>query len=172
MTKTSRSLLALAATLGLAACATWSHPKAVAHMEPTRGNGAIGTVTLEQTSEGVVVTGDLTGLHPNQLHGFHVHEKGDCSSPDGLAAGGHFNPEGHHHGPQDGEHHAGDMPAIQSDDFGRARFTFKVKGVTLGSGPDDLVGHAFILHASPDDYATQPTGNSGARIACGVIRMG
>jgi len=113
----------------------------------------------------------VTGLKPNGEHGFHVHEKGDCSSGDGMSTGGHFNPNGKAHGKPDADDHAGDMPALQSDANGNATANFELKGVSVGSGTTDLVGRGLIVHAAPDDYTTQPTGNSGARIACGVIKL-
>jgi Cu-Zn family superoxide dismutase len=156
----------------LAACSSMSPagPRAVATLQPTQGNTAAGTVDFQQQGDKVQVNVKLSGLKPNQEHGFHVHEKGDCSSADGMSAGGHFNPTGKPHGAQEAEHHAGDMPAIQSDAGGNATASFTLSGVGIGAGPADLVGHGVIVHAAPDDYKTQPTGNSGARIACGVIK--
>jgi Cu-Zn family superoxide dismutase len=116
--------------------------------------------------------GRITGLVPNQEHGFHVHEKGDCSSDDAMSAGGHLNPDGKRHGPPTGEHHAGDVPSIKADANGVATVRTRVAGTLLGSGAADIAGKALVVHASPDDYTTQPTGNSGARIACGVIGVG
>jgi Cu-Zn family superoxide dismutase len=166
------AVLAVAALL--AACGTMgpSGPKAVATLEPTKGNTAAGTVTFEQKGDVVLVTARVTGLKPNQEHGFHAHEKGDCSSGDGMSTGGHFNPNGKPHGPQHAEHHAGDMPGLKADASGKAEASFQLKGVSLGAGDADLVGKGLIVHAGPDDYTTQPTGNSGGRIACGVIRQG
>ena len=115
------------------------------------------------------VRGEVRGLAPNSEHGFHVHEKGDCSSGDGMSAGGHFNPTAMPHGPQAAPHHAGDLPSIVADASGVARFSVRTSGVVLGGGADDLAGKGLIVHANPDDYTTQPTGNSGGRIACGVI---
>jgi Cu-Zn family superoxide dismutase len=166
-------LAACAALVTVAACGTTSAPmgaSAVATLQPTGGNTAAGTVTFAQQGDQVLVTAKVTGLKPNQEHGFHAHEKGDCSSPDGMSAGGHFNPGGKPHGPPAGDHHAGDFPMLKADASGNANATFLLAGVTLGSGPADLLGRGVIVHAAPDDYKTQPTGNSGARIACGVIR--
>lgn len=143
--------------------------RATARLEATRGNAAAGTVAFRQQDASVMVLVSLTGLKPNAEHGFHVHDNGDCSSGDGMSAGGHFNPTKQPHGPQHAEHHAGDMPALKTDANGSVRATFHLTGVSLGSGPVDLVGHSLIVHADADDYTTQPTGNSGARIACGVI---
>jgi superoxide dismutase, Cu-Zn family len=120
----------------------------------------------------VTMTGLVSGLKPGSEHGFHVHEKGDCSSPDFKSAGDHFNPTSQQHGdPATPPHHLGDIPNLKADDMGKAPVNARVEGVTLGDqGPNDLVGRAVVVHADPDDYKTQPSGNSGDRIACGVIR--
>jgi Cu-Zn family superoxide dismutase len=89
-----------------------------------------------------------------------------------MSAKGHFNPYGKPHGPQGSEHHAGDMPNLKADDKGRVRMTAELDVVTVTAGPASIIGRAVIVHASPDDYKTQPTGNAGARLACGVIRAG
>jgi Cu-Zn family superoxide dismutase len=168
--------VALAGALGTAiltaACASMSDagPKAVATLEPTRGNVAAGTVSFQQLGAQTQVSGRVSGLKPGQEHGFHVHEKGDCSSGDGMSTGGHFNPTGKPHGPQHAEHHAGDLPSLKADANGVASFSFRVEGLAIGSGATDIVGRGLIVHADPDDFKTQPTGNSGARIACAVIR--
>jgi Cu-Zn family superoxide dismutase len=167
------SLIAVAAAALISACASTAPagPKATATLEPTRGNTAAGTVTFQQDGDKVLVTANVSGLKPNQEHGFHAHEKGDCSSGDGMSTAGHFNPNGKAHGKPDAEHHAGDMPALKSDANGNAQASFTLSGVTVGSGTTDLVGRGLIVHAAPDDYTTQPTGNAGARIACGVIKL-
>lgn len=144
-------------------------PYAVAVLKATRGNSAAGTVWFQQDGADVLVRGRVTGLTPNQQHGFHVHEKGDCSSADGLSSGAHLNPTGQPHGPQNAAHHAGDLPALQADAYGAAQIRMRVAGSVFGSNAGDLAGKGLIVHAGADDYATQPTGNSGARIACGVI---
>jgi Cu-Zn family superoxide dismutase len=141
---------------------------AVATLSPSAESSAMGIVTFERTSTGVVVNVVATGLVPGSVHGFHVHEKGNCASADFSSAGGHFNPEKHQHGPQTGEHHMGDMPNLNADAQGNLNVHFALPGVTL-SGTNGIVGRAVIVHAGPDDYATQPAGNSGSRIACGVI---
>jgi Cu-Zn family superoxide dismutase len=162
------SLLATSVTFGCTT-PTASPPQVAATLQPTRGNTAAGTVWFAQEGSLVVVRGRITGLVPNQEHGFHVHEKGDCSSGDGMSAGGHLNPNGKPHGPPGGEHHAGDLPSLKADASGAATVRAQVAGTVLGSGAGDLAGKALIVHAGPDDYVTQPTGNSGARIACAVI---
>jgi Cu-Zn family superoxide dismutase len=171
--KTFATAVVAIATALLGACQTLSPSQhdvaATARMEPTRGHATSGSVSFEQVGHDVIVSVQLSGLTPYQEHGLHAHEKGDCTSGDGMSAGGHFNPLGKPHGPQGGEHHAGDMPALKADAQGRAEAHFVLSGVSLGSGPADLIGRGLIVHASADDYMTQPTGNSGARIACGVI---
>ena len=117
----------------------------------------------------VRVVANVTGLAPGE-HGFHIHEKGDCSAADATSAGGHFNPANKAHGnPSAGEHHGGDMPMLIADAAGNATLDATLDTVTLGSGANGIVGRAVIVHQDPDDYKTQPTGNSGARVACGVI---
>jgi Cu-Zn family superoxide dismutase len=164
---------AVAAAL-VAGCASMgggaAGPSAVAELSPTAGNTAHGTVTFTQHGDMVRVSAHLSGLKPGAQHAFHVHEKGDCSSPDGMSAGGHYNPAGAPHGPQSGPHHAGDMPNVEADAYGNANATFELHGVSIGSGPADIVGHGVIVHRDPDDYRSQPAGNAGPRIACGVIR--
>jgi superoxide dismutase, Cu-Zn family len=144
---------------------------AVAHMEPTKGSGASGNVMFAQRGDKVFVSATFKGLAPNSEHGFHVHEKGDCSSSDGMSAGGHFNPGGKAHGIHHGaDHHAGDMPNVKSDANGNVSAQFEVAGLAIGSGPTDIVGKGVILHRDADDYQSQPAGNAGARVACGVIK--
>lgn len=162
----------LAAGALAAGCAsmTATGPAAVATLEATKGNAVAGTVTFAQKGDRVLVAARVTGLAPGP-HGFHVHEKGDCSSGDGMSAGGHFNPHAKPHGdPASADHHAGDMPMLVADATGVATLTAEIDGVAVGSGAGDLVGRAVIVHRDPDDFKTQPTGNSGARVACGVIR--
>ena len=169
---TLTALSTLAAATVLAGCAGLMHgggPMATARLEATRGNAATGTVLFHQHGDRVMVHASVTGLKPGQEHGFHIHEKGDCSSGDGLSTGGHFNPAGKPHGSQDADHHAGDLPALKADADGRAEVRYYVTGITVGSGATDIVGKGLIVHAMPDDYRTQPTGNAGGRIACGVI---
>lgn len=165
--------LALAAIAGLAmasGCASRPElPSAVAMLSPASGSQVNGVVRLVQEGDHVVVRARVSGLAPNSEHGFHVHEKGDCSAPDASSAGGHFNPEHKPHGSPSGEHHAGDLPQLKADAAGVAATSFEVKGALLGAGGGDLMGKALVVHADPDDYMTQPTGNSGARVACGVI---
>jgi Cu-Zn family superoxide dismutase len=146
---------------------------ASATLAPTKGNSASGTVRFVQSGDKVQVSGEVRGLKPGAEHGFHVHEKGDCSSGDGLSAGGHFNPGGQPHGRHDAPaHHAGDLPSLRADAAGVARFSFETTAIRVGSGANDVVGRGLIVHRDPDDFTTQPTGNSGPRLACAVIARG
>ena len=161
--------LAGAVAAGCASMSAGTRPSAVADLAPTKGNVAKGTVTFTQRSDRLRVVADVSGLTPGG-HGFHVHEKGDCSSDDATSAGGHFNPTGKPHGdPSAADHHAGDMPMLVADASGNARLEIDVDPATVG-GANDVVGKGVIVHKDPDDFKTQPTGNSGARVACGVIR--
>ena len=145
-------------------------PRAVANLEPTKGSATRGTVTFTQLGERVRVTADISGLKPNAEHGFHVHEKGDCGSGDGMSAGGHFNPAGKPHGYHMAtERHAGDMPNLKADAGGNAKATFETTIITIGGGATDIVGKGLIVHRDKDDYNSQPAGNAGPRIACAVI---
>jgi Cu-Zn family superoxide dismutase len=174
--KTVSAVAAAAAAVLLAGCQTTTPPnppRAKAHLQPTKGNKAFGEATFEQVGSKVRVVVVVQDLGPEQDHGFHIHEVGDCSSGDGMSAKDHFNPFGKAHGPQGStERHAGDLPALKADKAGRARVDVEIDLITLTAGPGSIVGRGLIVHASPDDYRTQPGGNSGARIACGVIRAG
>ncbi len=165
-------LLVVATAALLVACAsTPSGPRATAQLQPTTGNTTSGNVSFVQSGNKVLVSGEIRGLKPNTEHGFHVHEKGDCSSGDGMSAGGHFNPTGAPHGNHDlGMHHTGDLPSLKADASGVARFSFESSSITVGSGVTDIVGKGLIVHRDPDDYKTQPTGNAGPRLACAVIQ--
>lgn len=146
--------------------------EAAATLAPTQGQTAAGNMKLWSFDNGVHIVGTITGVKAGDTHAFHVHETGDCSAPDGTSAGPHFNPGDHVHGqPDQGEHHLGDMPNQVADDSGTLKIDVTIAGATLrDGGPNDLIGRAFIVHAQPDDYTSQPSGNAGARIACGVIQ--
>jgi Cu-Zn family superoxide dismutase len=146
-------------------------PSASASLEPTKGNSVKGSVSFTQSGDKVRVSAQVSGLKPGAEHGFHVHEKGDCSSGDGMSAGGHFNPAGKSHGNYHagGDRHAGDLPNLKADASGNASATYEVGGITVGSGAADIVGKGLIVHRDPDDYKSQPAGNAGPRLACAVI---
>lgn len=147
------------------------HPqpaRAVAVLAPTHGNSAAGTITFTAVSGGVRITAQLTGL-PAGEHGFHIHERGDCTASDGTSAGGHYNPAGTPHaGPGAAQRHVGDLGNITADTQGMATYD-RVDRVVRLSGPDAIIGRAVIVHAGRDDLSSQPTGAAGARLACGVI---
>jgi Cu-Zn family superoxide dismutase len=168
--------IAATAALQLVACAQTppaGGPTAVAELKPTAGNTVTGTVRFEQSASKVIVTASITGLKPNSEHGFHVHEKGDCSAPDATSAGGHFNPGGKPHGHHGkAERHAGDMPNLRADASGVARVMLESDLLSVGSGSADVIGRSVVIHRDPDDYASQPAGNSGPRLSCGVIVAG
>ena len=167
-----KAIFILLTPLVLAGCAAMgvSGPVAVAKLEATKGNTTSGTITFTQAGDKVRVDANVSGLKPNAEHGFHVHEKGDCSSGDGMSTGGHFNPLGKGHGAHgDTEHHAGDLPSLKSDAAGNAKFSVLVDDITVSPSATSVVGRGMIVHRDPDDFKTQPTGNAGPRIACAVI---
>lgn len=142
--------------------------KAVCVLVPTQGNNVSGVITFTTTSDGILVKGDIHGLTPGK-HGFHIHELGDCSAPDGTTAGGHFNPSGMPHGaPMDMQRHEGDMGNIEADALGNAHVEYVDKMIRF-TGPNSIIGRGVIVHRDPDDLKSQPTGNAGPRVACGVI---
>ena len=151
------------------AMAMMKGPMAMASLTPTEGNQVRGLVMFHAMADHLMVHAKLSGLKPNAEHGFHVHDIGSCASTNGSSAGGHFNPGGQAHGPQNAPHHAGDMPSLKADANGSVDQKFMLTGVTVAAGPTSVVGRSVIVHAQADDYLTQPTGNSGARISCGVI---
>jgi Cu-Zn family superoxide dismutase len=166
---------AAAAIALLAACATVPDEplRATAQLQPTKGNKTFGEATFEQAGDKVHVVVYVQGLKPAQEHGLHIHEVGDCSSGDGMSTKGHFNPYGKPHAHADTpERHAGDLPSLKAGKDGRAKVDVMLDVITVAAGPASIVGRGLIVHADPDDYKTQPTGNAGARIACGVIRPG
>jgi superoxide dismutase, Cu-Zn family len=163
--------LALAAILAGCQSMTPQTPRASAKLEPTKGSKTSGTASFTQAGDKVRVVAKVSGLNPGQEHGFHIHEVGDCSSGDGMSTKGHFNPFGKphaHYGTS--ERHAGDMPALKADASGNAALDTTLDVITVTPGPASVVGRGLIVHAAPDDYKTQPTGNAGARLACAIIQ--
>jgi Cu-Zn family superoxide dismutase len=145
----------------------------VVNLASASGSLVSGALVLRPMGDGVHLTGEVGGLKPGDVRGFHIHEKGDCSAADASSAGGHFNPGAQPHGrASQGAHHAGDSDNLVADGKGVARVDAHLRGVSLGGGAaNDIAGRAIIVHAAADDYTTQPTGNAGARVACGVIRI-
>ncbi|MHC1654684.1 superoxide dismutase family protein [Stenotrophomonas maltophilia] len=146
---------------------------AEANLAPASASIVSGRLVLKTESGGVHLTGLVGGLQPMQQAGFHIHERGDCSAVDASSAGNHFNPGGAAHGRAGtGQHHLGDIDNLRADAQGRANVDIHLKGVTLGGGAaTDIAGRALVVHANADDYRSQPAGNAGVRIACGVIRV-
>ena len=183
-----RLILPAAAGLLLVACGTTPPPPAAppvavsvvstaqmaeSNLTPASASIVSGRLALVPETGGVHVTGVIGGLQPLQQPAFHVHERGDCSAVDASSAGNHFNPTQQPHGaPGSGPHHLGDMPNLRADAQGRANVDIHLRGVTLGGGAaNDIAGRALIVHAQSDDHRSQPAGNAGARIACGLIRI-
>lgn len=167
-------MLAGAAMLVLAGCAGVGQI-ANTHTVTLRDSGGrtVGTALLTPATEGVQVVLSVNGL-PAGTHGVHVHQTGLCDAPEFTSAGGHFNPTNRQHGFENPNGaHAGDLPNLTVDANGRGTLNGVARGVTLeGSGANSLRkpgGTSLMVHATADDYRTDPSGNSGARIACGVI---
>ena len=183
MRRTATAILCSAAVAALAACApaeverdtpppSASAARATANLAPASASLVSGTLTLSTMGDGVHVGGEIGGLPPG-AHGFHVHEHGDCSAADASSAGGHFNPTNMPHGRSGpGEHHLGDSDNIVADADGVAVVDAHLHDVSLGSGAaNDIAGRAIVVHAAPDDYTSQPSGDAGARVSCGVIAV-
>jgi len=192
----TRSMLCIAAVTALAACqnrdaaetataaapaatqapaadiATAAGASASVVTQPTEGNQTVADVTFAEVDGRIHVSGRVTGLKPNSEHGFHVHEFGDCSAPDASSAGGHFNPSNKPHA-HPGHGHDGAMKNLVADAEGIAVVDDELPDtVNIGKGDDfDIVGHALIVHSDPDDYVSQPVGNAGKRLTCGVIAL-
>ena len=169
----SKHIIAASSVILFAACAsTPVEPlRATAQLQPTKGSKTFGEATFDEVDGKIHVVIYVQGLKPGQEHGLHIHEAGDCSSGDGMSTKGHFNPYGKPHAHAGTpERHAGDLPSLKADKDGRAKVDAMLDILTVAPGPASVVGRGVIVHADPDDYKTQPTGNAGARIACGEIR--
>ncbi|MCL2625462.1 MAG: superoxide dismutase family protein [Cystobacterineae bacterium] len=160
-------LFAACATKGAVKTADAPVPvQASAVLKPAQDGVVQGSILFKEEEGGVRLIAEVSGLTPG-WHGFHIHETGDCSAPDFSSAGGHFNPQQVDHG-KVGEGHAGDLPSLEADADGNAKLDELLTCITL-TGEHSIVGRALIVHANPDDYAAQPTGNAGPRVACAVI---
>jgi superoxide dismutase, Cu-Zn family len=173
-----KRLVAIAASLALtlAGCASMTQPAttentATADLRDANGQPA-GTATLTQVSGGVRIVIDAKGMPPGP-HGVHIHEVGKCEGPQFTTAGAHFNPDKKQHGTMNPQGaHAGDLPNLTIATGGTGRLETLTERITLGSGATsvfDADGSSIVVHAGPDDFKTDPTGNSGGRLACGVI---
>lgn len=145
-----------------------SPKQAVAVLVPGANSHVTGTVRFSQTADGVHVQANIEGLAPGR-HGFHIHEFGDLSKPDLTSAGGHFNPEHHHHADRSAaDRHVGDLGNLEADENGRATVDFVDAQLQL-AGPHSIIGRAVIVHGKADDLKSQPAGDAGPRVAGGVI---
>lgn len=144
--------------------------KAEAILESKSGSSVTGKVTFTKDGNVVKIVADINGLTPGK-HGFHIHEKGDCSAPDGTSAGGHFNPRSmQHSGHESPERHTGDMGNLTADESGKAHLEITDTMMSF-DGEESIIGKSIIVHEKEDDLKTQPTGDAGGRVACGVIVM-
>jgi Cu-Zn family superoxide dismutase len=138
-------------------------------VHPTVGNKVSGTVTFTPAPGGVQVHAEIAGLTPGK-HGFHIHEFGDCSAADASSAGAHFNPTNQPHaGPDAASRHEGDMGNVEADASGNAKLDYVDHQISLANDGKSAIGRSVVVHAKADDLKTQPSGDSGVRIACGVI---
>lgn len=141
----------------------------VSVLNPTAGNDVTGVVRFSETDDGVRIVAEVNGLEPNSTHGFHIHQYGDCSAEDGTSAGGHFNPQDTPHaGPESDERHVGDLGNITVNEDGVAELEY-VDPMLSFSGQNNILGRGVIVHAGEDDLESQPTGDAGSRLSCGVI---
>jgi Cu-Zn family superoxide dismutase len=145
-----------------------------ASLTSAAGKSVQGGLTFVNQGAAISIRGEITGLTPDKNHGFHLHQVGECSLPNFESAGAHFNPtDAPHGGPESTERHLGDLPNVKADKDGRALVDITAEGVTFvdrDGAPTEILGKSIVVHAMPDDYKTQPSGGSGDRIACGVIR--
>ncbi len=187
MRKKFTTIGALIMMTALAGCSTMNHHndqsnakqhakmfkdvhEAVAVLHPTRGNNVYGVVNFVENGDGsVTVHATVRGLEPGSEHGIHIHQYGDCTAADGTSAGGHYNPENNPHGlPPAQNRHAGDLGNITANDQGIAHLNITVDNITVAGMKNPIIGRGMIVHAE-SDKGTQPTGDAGARLACGVI---
>lgn len=168
-----RMLGALSVIL-LGACSNgptvYQDPSAMAVLSSTQNSSVHGVATFVRSGGVAVVNLNMAGFKPNSVHGLHIHESGDCSARDGSSAGAHFNPASKQHGGTSGSNrHMGDLGNVTADANGEVLESFNVSDIAFGTGTDSIVGRGLVIHADRDDLKSQPAGNSGARVACGLI---
>lgn len=172
--KSYKTLLLVITTVSLAGCFEQSFKrskdKVSVNFKSKSGSSVVGQVSLEEKENKVILQAKVSGLDPYGMHGFHIHEKGDCSSSDAKSAGGHFAPDSKKHGgPTETSHHFGDLGNIQADAKGTATIRREIEKATLENGKYSLTGRALIIHKKADDLESQPSGNAGSRVACAEI---
>jgi Cu-Zn family superoxide dismutase len=161
------ALIAIGLTLTFENAFAQQPTKAIAVLHSASGSKVTGTITFTTTGDTVQMVADITGLTPGK-HAFHIHEFGDCSAADASSAGSHFNPTKKAHGaPDAAEHHVGDMGNLEADSSGKAHLELKSNMLKF-SGETSILGRSVIVHEKVDDWS-QPVGNAGGRVACGVI---
>lgn len=147
--------------------------RAIARISPVGDGSVEGVISFSSDMSTVQISGQLAGLEPGK-HGFHIHENGDCGGDNAEAAGGHFNPSGNPHGSPDDdadEHHAGDFGNIVANSEGMARVNFSDSEISLSEDANNVIGKAIVVHSGEDDLSTQPSGDAGNPVACGVIEI-
>jgi Cu-Zn family superoxide dismutase len=177
-----RSVIAMAPLALLLGCASSTSsstaspkpaagPRANALIEGRSGSALSGMAVFTQNGDTVHVVVDVVNA-PEGVHAVHLHEKGDCSAPDATSAGGHFNPMKMEHGSPDAPtHHAGDFGNMTVGGEGHGHLELDSAMLTVTAGDHSVLGHAIVVHAKEDDMHTQPTGNAGARLGCGVVEQ-
>jgi Cu-Zn family superoxide dismutase len=162
--------LLLVLLVGCAGLRPGWNDQAEAVLRPVKGSTATGHMTFRQMGAEVLLQGTFSGLAPG-AHGLHIHEGGDCGGTEARNAGGHFNPTGARHGsPASPAHHLGDLPMLTAGQDGTARFQARMGGLSLDAAKTSILRRSVIVTARPDDFTTQPAGNSGPPVACGVIQ--
>ena len=162
------SLIVLALAGALPAGASSEITDASANLQPSPGRKIEGSVRFQKTGDAIAITGRISGLTPGK-HGFHIHMFGDCSAPDFASAGDHFNPAFHDHGgPASQNRHVGDLGNVEAGPDGIVTVSLSDSTIAL-SGPNSILGRALVVHANADDEKSQPSGQAGPRLACGVI---
>jgi superoxide dismutase, Cu-Zn family len=150
---------------------TFHQPEGGSFLETDRWSAPATRAAGDSSVGKIYIRADINGLPPGRQFAIHIHEKADCTG-NFAGAGGHFNPAGKPHGRHDSpERHAGDLPNISSNGEGVAVYAVTSELLTVAPGPYSVVNRAIVIHENQDDYRSQPAGNSGARIACGVIRQ-
>ncbi len=179
MNRTTFGWIMLLSLLAAAGCARQQQPvpvavekdvitEAVAVLHPTEGNTVHGVVRFTKHGQAITVVADVEGLTEGK-HGFHIHQYGDCEAADASSAGGHFNPfKKPHAGPSTPDRHVGDMGNLVADATGKAHLEMD-DSLLAFYGPASIIGRAVIVHGGEDDLMSQPSGNAGPRVACGVI---